>query len=213
MPPQTSFNHRATKAKAPMRKLLSISSLSVMLMMATVPSLAQESYILGDGSTIRVDGSSNRSDWSVEATSFSGSFTFSEGAPVQGTFSIPVRDMKSGRSLIMDRLMHSTFGVDIHPEIAFSLASATPSEEEGWWDLQGDLTIAGTTNPVLVRLEQQGEVAKTVRFSGSHALLMTDFGMKPPTAMFGSLHTADEVSIHFDLLLASTCEEECESDG
>lgn len=113
----------------------------------------------------------------------------------------------------MDRLMHSTFGVDVNPEIAFSLASATPSEEEGWWDLQGDLTIAGTTNAVLVRLEQQGEVSKTVRFSGSHALLMTDFGMKPPTAMFGSLHTADEVSIHFDLLLASTCEEECESDG
>jgi len=196
-----------------MRKLLSITFLSLMLAVPARLVTAQESYVLGDGSTIRVDGSSNRSDWSVEATAVTGSFQFTEGSPIEGGFTIAVRDMKSGRSLIMDRLMHSTFGADTHPDIAFALATAQPSDDQGWWEMQGDLSMAGTTNPVVVRLQQQGETGKTARFTGSHALLMTDFGMKPPTAMFGSLHTADEVSIHFDLLLASTCEEDCESDG
>lgn len=196
-----------------MRKTLSVLVLTLLVLMPAFEASAQENYILGDGSTIRVDGSSNRSDWSVEATSFSGSFTFSESIPQQGTFSIPVSDLKSGRSLIMDRLMHSAFEADANPDITFVLESAAPADEEGWWDMTGQLEMHGTTNPVVVRLEQQGSVGRTARYAGSHSLKMTDYGMKPPTAMFGSLHTSDDVTIHFDLLLASTCEEDCESDG
>lgn len=192
-------------------------SFAIVLTLALVCSpswvLAQENYILGDGSTIRVDGTSNRSDWSVEASTFSGSFTLTEGAPTEGSFSVPVRDMKSGKSLIMDRLMHSAFEADVNPDITFVLESAMPSDEEGWWTMTGQLQMAGGASPVSVLLEQKGSVGRTVRYAGAHDLKMTDFGMKPPTAMFGSLHTSDDVTIHFDLLLASTCEEDCESDG
>lgn len=194
-----------------MRKISTILVLALILFSADVN--AQESYILGDGSTIKVDGSSNRSDWSVEATSFSGMFTLTDGTPVEGGFSIPVSDMKSGRSLIMDRLMHGAFEADTNPEISFSMETAEPAEEEGWWTVNGTLSMAGASNPVTVMLEQQGGVGRTVRYAGSHELKMTDYGMKPPTAMFGSLHTSEDVTIHFDLLLASTCEEDCESDG
>ena len=196
-----------------MRKISFALVLALLVMVPSSDVLAQENYILGDGSTIRVEGSSNRSDWSVEATSFSGDFVLTDGVPVGGTFTIPVRDLKSGRSLIMDRLMHSAFEVETNPDIAFVLESAAPSDEEGMWAMTGQLQMAGSSNPVSVMLAQQGDVGRTVRFAGSHALLMTDYGMKPPTAMFGSLHTSDEVTIHFELLLASTCEEDCESDG
>lgn len=174
---------------------------------------AQENFILADGSTIRVDGASNRSDWSVEATSFSGSFNVVDGVPESGSLIVPVADMKSGRSLIMDRLMHSTFEAETNPDITFALESVEPAEEEGWWLMNGQLQMAGTTHPVSVRLQQQGQAGRTLRYTGSHELKMTDFNMKPPTAMFGSLHTRDEVTIQFELLLASTCEEECPSDG
>jgi hypothetical protein len=196
-----------------MRKISFVLVLALLLVTSGSEVFAQENYILGDGSTIRVDGTSNRSDWSVEATTFSGAFTLTEGVPAEGTFTVPVRDLKSGRSLIMDRLMHSAFEPDANPDITFVLESATPSDEEGMWSMAGQLQMAGASNPVSVMLEQQGDVGRTVTFTGSHALLMTDYGMKPPTAMFGSLHTSDEVTIHFELLLASTCEEDCESDG
>ena len=41
-----------------------------------------------------------------------------------------------------------------------------------------------------------------VRFTGQHPMLMSDFGMDPPSAMFGQLRTADEVVVHFDLVVA-----------
>ncbi len=196
-----------------MRKTNALFALLLAAIVAIAPVSAQETYVLADGSTIKIDGASNRSDWSVEATSFTGSFVFTEGMPGEGGFSVPVADMKSGRSLIMDRLMHGAFESDTNPDITFVFDSATPTEAEGWWNMTGQLEMAGASNPVSVLMEQQGDVGRTVRYVGSHELKMTDFGMKPPTAMFGSLHTRDEVTIHFDLLLASTCEEDCESDG
>jgi polyisoprenoid-binding protein YceI len=194
-----------------MRKISIILGLALILFSSDVN--GQESYILGDGSTIKVDGASNRSDWSVSATSVSGMFTLSEGAPVEGGFSIPVSDMKSGRSLIMDRLMHSTFDAAANPEIGFVMESAVPGDQEGWWQVGGQLSMAGATNAVSIMLEQQGAVGRTVRYTGSQDLDMTEYGMTPPKAMFGSLHTSADVTIYFDLLLASTCEEDCESDG
>ena len=201
-----------------MRKLSLLLS-SVLLVIGSLvigflaPVHAQETFLLADGSTIRVDGASNRSDWSVEATTFSGSFQVSEGVPLSGTMTIPVRDMKSGRSLIMDRLMHSAFEAEAHPDITFTLDSAAPGAEEGWWVMSGQLRMANGSQPVAVRLQQQGPAGRTIRYTGSHDLKMTDYGMTPPTAMFGSLHTQDEVTIHFDLLLASTCEGNCPSIG
>ena len=194
-----------------MRKISTLLVLALILFSSDVT--AQESYILGDGSKITVDGASNRSDWSVSATSVSGMFTLTEGTPVEGGFAIAVSDMKSGKSLIMDRLMHSTFDAAENPEIGFTMESAVPGDEEGWWQVDGQLTMAGATNAVSIMLEQQGAVGRTVRYTGSQELDMTEFGMTPPKAMFGSLHTSADVTIHFDLLLASTCEEDCESDG
>ena len=173
---------------------------------------AQETYVLGDGSTIRVDGSSNKSDWSVNANGFSGSFEVTEGVPQSGTLTIDVKEMKGGRSLIMDRLMYSSFNADEHPHISFLLDSAEATGEDQW-TMAGNLTISGVTLPVSVVLTEERSNNRTIRYSGAHELKMTDFGMKPPTAMFGSLHTKDDVQIAFDLLLASTCEEECESDA
>jgi polyisoprenoid-binding protein YceI len=195
-----------------MRKISPILIALLLTLGLLHPVLAQETFLLADGSTIRVDGASNRSDWSVEATTWSGSFQVSDGVPVSGTMTIPVSDMKSGRSLIMDRLMHGTFEMDDHPNITFTLESAAPAED-GWWVMSGTLEMAAGSQPVAVRLQQQGPAGRTLRYTGSHELKMTDYGMTPPTAMFGSLHTRDEVTIHFDLLLASNCEENCASSG
>jgi len=199
--------------KTPMRKSSTLILSILTLALLAVPSFAQETYVLSDDSTIRVDGASNKSDWSVEATAFSGSFTVEEDMPLEGTLSIAVRDLKSGRSLIMDRLMHQSFEAATYPDIVFTLDSVAATEAEGEWDMGGELQIHGQSQPVTVRLVQQPSVDRTLRYVGSHELKMTDFGMKPPTAMFGSLHTRDEVTVEFDLYLASTCEEECDEDS
>jgi polyisoprenoid-binding protein YceI len=39
----------------------------------------------------------------------------------------------------------------------------------------------------------------TVNATGMVPIKMTDFGIKPPTAMFGTLRTGDEVKVNFAL--------------
>ena len=38
-----------------------------------------------------------------------------------------------------------------------------------------------------------------VQFTGSYTLKMTDFSVKPPTAMFGTIKTGDEITVKFNV--------------
>ena len=41
----------------------------------------------------------------------------------------------------------------------------------------------------------------SITFSGSKKIKMTDYKLKPPTALLGTLTTGDEVDIHFQVTL------------
>ena len=59
--------------------------------------------------------------------------------------------------------------------------------------VRGDLTLAGTTRPVAFELSETGG-----RVTGHAVVKQTDFGMKPYTALFGTLKVADEVEVLFE---------------
>ena len=71
---------------------------------------AQTTFTLSKESTMKVDGSSTVSDWSVEVTEATGNFTTSEDIKIEVgeilysnlEFSFPVDKMESGRGPIMD---------------------------------------------------------------------------------------------------------------
>lgn len=178
-------------------------SLFLILLVFSVyrPLAAQVTYSLDPESTITIEGTSNKSDFSVEAEEFSGSVTIQEGAPVAATLTVVVAAMKSGRSSIMDRLMRGALKAEEHPEIVFVLESATASQDGGW-DLSGVLDFAGVTNPVIIRLTQATDEAGPKTFTGSYEMDMREYGIKPPTAMFGALLTKAVVTIHFNLILS-----------
>ena len=48
------------------------------------------------------------------------------------------------------------FGVEDHPTISFRSTAVRPAEEETHWQVDGDLTVKGTTRPVTVDLEFLG---------------------------------------------------------
>lgn len=68
--------------------------------------------------------------------------------------------------------------------------------------VKGDLTIAGVTKPAEITAGYTFS-GNTLTITGSHQLLMSNFGIKPPTAMMGSLKTGDEVTVEFDLNLTA----------
>jgi len=70
-------------------------------------------------------------------------------------------------------------------------------------EVTGLLKVAGTEQVIsLEGVAHQGD-SGTITFRGQKGLLMTDFGIKPPTVMFGTMRAADPVEIHFSLQFAA----------
>lgn len=173
---------------------------------------AQAQYTLDPVSKISIEGTSTRSDWTVHAEDLNGTFDItgndaSAAAVQSGQLTITSANIKSGKSTIMDRLMHDALMVDEHPEITYELTSAEPegnASSGGSFSLNttGRLTLTGTTNEVRIEVVGTPLFDGKIRFTGSHPMKMSDYGMTPPTAMFGQLRTRDDITVHFDLVAA-----------
>jgi polyisoprenoid-binding protein YceI len=93
---------------------------------------------------------------------------------------------------------------DKHPIITFRLGSYTvePSADGGnSVKATGTLTVAGVERPTDLVLEVK-ESAGVLHVRGTRDLLMTEFGIKPPTMFMGMLKTHDKVTIAFDFQLS-----------
>jgi hypothetical protein len=65
----------------------------------------------------------------------------------------------------------------------------------------GVLRIAGRERPITVA----GRLVRSeagVWLNGSHGLRMSEYDVKPPTMMLGTMRVHDSVSVYFKLLLA-----------
>lgn len=191
-----------------MRSFKFVLHLLIVCLVICAPVYAQttEYAFLPDSSEVSVDGTSNNTpEWTVYATEFSGDITIDEADPAMvGSASLVVQSpmMKSRKSPIMDRGMHAALKVKEFPTISYELTGVTQvdrtSDTEFLLTTTGNLTIGGETLPVSIPVT--GMVSGTaVTYSGSHTLLMTDYGLKPPSLMFGSLRTGDEVVVRFSL--------------
>jgi hypothetical protein len=159
-------------------------------------------------SRVWVDGTSNREDWTVDATELHGFVVLEPGGAAlrirEGRFTVPARRMISKHGVIMDRLMHGALRANAHPDITYELASAgTLPNGAGIASLatKGRVTIAGVTKDVEQDVQVQRLPDGRLRFTGSAPVLMSDFEMTPPTAMFGALRTGNRVVVNFELFV------------
>jgi polyisoprenoid-binding protein YceI len=191
------------------------STLSFFLaLVVAAPALGQSVATLSvqPESKLWIDGTSNKSDWNVSANAFSGHVTMNaeptaDDPGVQEVhLTVVANQILSGKSTIMDRLMHKALMVEEHPEIVYELTGAALTQagsSASVFMLQttGNLTLGGVTKPVEVMVEGEMLDGGSVHFTGSHVLLMSDFGLTPPVAMYGALRTSDECTVHFDLVV------------
>ena len=66
--------------------------------------------------------------------------------------------------------------------------------------VEGDLTVCGTTLPLVLEVVQTGPSA----WRGTAAVLQSDYGIKPYRALFGALKLADAVGIEVTVELPGT---------
>jgi polyisoprenoid-binding protein YceI len=66
----------------------------------------------------------------------------------------------------------------------------------------GTLTVAGVERPIDLSVAARRE-GEGIRLKGTRQLRMTEFEIKPPKMMMGTLRTGDQVTVTFDLLVGA----------
>lgn len=172
---------------------------------------AQEISVLPllEGSTVRIDGTSNKSDWAVDVTEMDGTLWLLESEagfdPDSVVFRTRSAELKSGVSPIMDRLMYRALKSSTYPDIVYTLGSAgvvrAAARDTMRWKTIGKLDLAGVTDTLSATVSGYKDAA-TGRFvfAGSHRMSMREHDVTPPTALFGALHTSEWVTVSFRLV-------------
>ncbi|TDD98723.1 YceI family protein [Flavobacterium cellulosilyticum] len=182
-------------------KYFTLLLVSVVISIQSV-ALAQYSPIILQWSTINVHGTSNVHDWDMKPTKIIGELGISNVKQIYAlTIKIEVKSLKSGNG-IMDGKTYDAFDYKKNPYVSFQLTDASQTkltESDAEITLTGNLSFAGQTHKIAIK--SIGKITKTgdYELKGSFPLKMTDFGMKPPTAMLGTMKTGDAVTIKFDV--------------
>lgn len=83
-----------------------------------------------------------------------------------------------------------------HPEITFESSKVSP--RSGGYDVDGELSIAGVTQPCTLDLSVQ-RTGGNASVDASVPVLQTAFGVKPYSAMMGGLKVKDQVEVRLSL--------------
>jgi polyisoprenoid-binding protein YceI len=119
---------------------------------------------------------------------------------------VPVKSLKCGHGA-MDNNLYKALNADKTPDISYIMASfeAVPGEAKDSFSLKtvGTLTLNGKEQKVTMEVVATRLLDGTVRAKGTVPVKMTDFGITPPTAIFGRLKTGDEVKVSFELTVGA----------
>jgi len=101
----------------------------------------------------------------------------------------------------MNNDMKDALKADQYPNIRFvyKKAESNPDLPGNNYIIYGELTVAGVTREI--SFIAAGDVSNNgeMRVSGNKNIFMTDYGIEPPTGLFGLIKADDELTVHFDL--------------
>ncbi len=154
-------------------------------------------------SKLRINGTSNVNDFecfydapisndTLYQTVTFGDSLFIEGGAVQ----FSTKSFNCGKRAI-NRDMQSTLKASEFPYMELELVSIEIADEVPF-GAKLSVTIAGTNRLENIEITNYSSSESTINFSGSGDILLTDFNLDPPTALFGLVKVNDEIKISFD---------------
>ena len=116
---------------------------------------------------------------------------------------IPAEQLDCGNGT-MNEHMRKAIKLSEHKSIEFRLTDyAVARSAEGIsGTIDGTLLLGGVTKPITLQATGKPE-AGMLHITGSYELDMTEYGLKPPTLMFGRIKVGRTVKVNYDLLLKS----------
>ncbi len=113
------------------------------------------------------------------------------------TLVIPVASLDC-KNATMNEHMRKALKSKDNPQIKWKLTSYTVNGSAVV--INGKLTIAGRENPIELRGVGSADNG-VIRFKGSKEFKMTEYGVKPPSLMLGTMKVRDPIKVSFDLVL------------
>lgn len=125
-----------------------------------------------------------------------------EGTIEKFNFIVPVIGLKSKTDGI-DKRLHKALKAKDHPTIRFELTSRNVKphavkSKTFLVECAGLLTVAGKTQDITLTAEAVVTTAG-LHVTGSKQIRMSEYGVKPPKMMLGTIKTGDRVVVHFDV--------------
>lgn len=160
--------------------------------------------------SMTIKGTSNLHDWESVAKEAraNGSVTVDAAGTLTAipslTVEVPVKSIKSPKGSVMDNKTYDALKAKSFPNITFKLEKVTNlTKKADSYDINatGALTIAGATNKIDMYVKGKVAADGSVTFSGSKKLKMTDYKIDPPTALFGTMTTGNDIEIVFQVVL------------
>ena len=188
----------------------------VPLLVATLAwagSAAAQSVTLAPGAQLAVDGDSTVRAFSCKAQRVDVKLQPTDGASLSAeglaqalrsfSLELPATQLDCSNET-MNGHLREALKANEHPAIRFEMASYTAGAPQAdgrrVLRIRGNLTLAGATRPV--ELTAIASPTPTgLRVQGRHALRMTEWGVKPPSLMLGTMKVKEAVAIRFDATL------------
>ncbi len=162
---------------------------------------SQSTFELVSNPSLTVAGTSTIHDWVMESSEAKGHGDFIlEQGKISGVEKLemvmPVKSLKSGKKS-MDTNTYEALNEKNHPNITYRIVevvSATGTQ----LDVKGRLTVAGNTRMIRSKVNTTLN-GNDLRAHGSFPMKFSEFNLLPPTAVFGTIKTGDELVITYDL--------------
>jgi polyisoprenoid-binding protein YceI len=185
------------------------------LLLLALPARAQDHVDLKAESRFWIEGSTFATKFTCKVLSVDGHGQFDErgnslgadsGRAAAGSITVLVANFDCGHKP-MTKDLRETLKGDEFPKITFRLVSASLASGQLTGDgatakAVGFLTIGGETREVDITSTVIPQDDNQFRVFGSRRLLLTDFGIEPPTKLLGLIKVRNEIDVFFDLVAA-----------
>jgi polyisoprenoid-binding protein YceI len=187
-----------------MKNLKIVLGSLLILCVTTQISVAQTYELNNSSSTLEVEGTSNIHDWELTTEDQQGKLMaeLDDGQLVEISkldFIVKAESLESGKSG-MNKNTYKALNTDKYSQIVYRLTKVINIDctTQGKCKVTtiGDLTIAGTTKPINITFDAQVTESQ-ILLTGNKTLNMTEYGIEPPKALFGTITTGEKVNIKF----------------
>ena len=110
----------------------------------------------------------------------------------------------------INRDLMKAMKADLYPVISVKLTDAQIDPEKtlslnAWTTIKINVSIsmAGISKNAQITVQGKKTGDNYYRFVGQHSMLMTSFGVIPPTALFGMVKVKDGIIVKFDLIISA----------